>query len=197
MLPQSHVLPTSHLNVYERPIAARGPYDVYEASLDGAKVWVKRLRIYSTAGVGDVTRVCLRDFHLHSFVSHQPVGFLPGSYYMETSVPSKHCPPPGRYSLALPIRVGLGLGWRVAGLHILAPARRSAWSRTWRPQIHQFHTHPLQLSDVADGLNYLHSRNITHGDLKGVRTLTKRPPSVSTDPVARRVLSWTPRVSHG
>jgi hypothetical protein len=57
MLPQSHVLPNTLLNVYERPIAARGPYDVYQASLGGSKVWVKRLRIYSTAGSTDVTRV--------------------------------------------------------------------------------------------------------------------------------------------
>ena len=28
---------------------------------------------------------------------------------------------------------------------------------------------PRQLSDVAEGLNYLHLRNIIHGDLKGVR----------------------------
>ena len=27
---------------------------------------------------------------------------------------------------------------------------------------------PRQLSDVAEGLNHLHSRNIVHGDLKGV-----------------------------
>jgi hypothetical protein len=33
MLPQSHVLPTTLLNVSEHPIAARGPYDVYKASL--------------------------------------------------------------------------------------------------------------------------------------------------------------------
>ena len=28
---------------------------------------------------------------------------------------------------------------------------------------------PRQLSDVAEGLNHLHSRKIIHGDLKGVR----------------------------
>lgn len=32
----------------------------------------------------------------------------------------------------------------------------------------------LQLSDIADGLNYLHSHNVIHGDLKGVRAAVKR-----------------------
>jgi serine/threonine protein kinase len=32
---------------------------------------------------------------------------------------------------------------------------------------------PCQLSDVADGLVYLHSHGIVHGDLKGVRKMGK------------------------
>ena len=33
--------------------------------------------------------------------------------------------------------------------------------------------HPSQLSDVAEGLRYLHSCNVVHGDLKGVRDYLK------------------------
>lgn len=49
---------------------------------------------------------------------------------------------------------------------------------------------PRQLSDVAEGLNYLHSCNVIHGDLKGVRdcfrylfitTLTLNQPNVLVD----------------
>ena len=32
---------------------------------------------------------------------------------------------------------------------------------------------PHQLSDVAEGLNYLHSCNMIHGDLKGVRDCSR------------------------
>ena len=28
-----------------------------------------------------------------------------------------------------------------------------------------------QLNDIAEGLNYLHSRNMVHGSINGVRTL--------------------------
>ena len=110
MLPQSHVLQNSLLNVYERPIAARGPYDVYEASFNGSKVWVKRLRIYSGEGAGDVTRVSFRDSGLDSFASHQPVGFLSRSRDLETFIPSKYRPSPWRDRLTLPVCFRLGIG---------------------------------------------------------------------------------------
>ncbi|KAF9653312.1 hypothetical protein BDM02DRAFT_3182854 [Thelephora ganbajun] len=38
---------------------------------------------------------------------------------------------------------------------------------------------PHQLSGVAEGLNYFHSRNMIHGDLNGVLDFTKSPDSIS------------------
>ena len=40
------------------------------------------------------------------------------------------------------------------------------------PSLHETLT-STQLSDVAEGLNYLHSCNVIHGDLKAVRDFSK------------------------
>ena len=71
IVPQSHILPTSLLNVNERPIATRGPCDVHEAFLKGSKVWVKKQRRYSTAGPKDVERVREGNFYLPQFTSNK------------------------------------------------------------------------------------------------------------------------------
>ena len=34
-----------------------------------------------------------------------------------------------------------------------------------------------KISDVADGLNYLHTHSVIHGDLKGVCIFPKHPPN--------------------
>ena len=69
ILPQSHVLSASDVNVGERPVASIGPCDVYEGSLDGSEVRVKRLRVYSIQGPKDEKRVGCR-FRHSSVLSH-------------------------------------------------------------------------------------------------------------------------------
>ena len=49
------------------------------------------------------------------------------------------------------------------------------------------HYSPIQLVDVATGLEYMHSINMVHGDLKGVR-----PPHL---PCARTLLTTTRQIS--
>jgi len=43
----------------------------------------------------------------------------------------------------------------------------------------------LQLSDVADGLSYLHSHSVIHGDLKGVCKVQNYLPNPLTRPLAK------------
>jgi len=43
-----------------------------------------------------------------------------------------------------------------------------------------------QVSDVADGLSYLHSHGVIHGDLKGVREALEHPQRVLIGVLAKR-----------
>ena len=57
---------------------------------------------------------------------------------------------------------------------------------------------PRQLSDVAEGLNYLHSCNMIHGGLKGVRDWPRSRLTTISDiqPVERSCGHLRPRADH-
>jgi len=65
------MLPVSHLNTSERPVASNGSCDVYEGRFDGSKVCVKRLRVYSMEGPTDVKRVCYQGYCVHLLASDE------------------------------------------------------------------------------------------------------------------------------
>ena len=55
--------------------------------------------------------------------------------------------------------------------------------------MYPFHAHtPHQLSDVANGLCYLHSRDVIHGDLKGVRDYSESRPITALTPDQPNIL---------
>ena len=57
------------------------------------------------------------------------------------------------------------------------------------PLMYPFYAHPRhQLSDVANGLCYLHSRNVVHGDLKGVRDCSESHPITVLTPDQANIL---------
>ena len=65
------VLPTSYaqssrLIVNPKSFASGGSSEVYQGSLDGLKVCIKRVRVYASEGQGEATGVC---FLLHCHVS--------------------------------------------------------------------------------------------------------------------------------
>ena len=95
---------------------------------------------------------------------------LPGGCGVETHGPPKPYPPPGYHPQSPPADLRMG-SWGVSdGIYQEAPRRGPTYpcgclSCLVRSRAYLRH----QLSDVAEGLYYLHSCNIVHGDLKGVR----------------------------
>ena len=89
---------------------------------------------------------------------------------METLETSKHLTSPGCHYLSPPTRFKLD-AWRgSAGIYQETLRCRQTWTCKW-PSVVLSHAYSRrQLSDVANGLCYLHSCNVIHGDLKGVRT---------------------------
>ena len=57
ILPTSYTPLASLLNIDPYPIASRGLGDVYEGTLDGSRVSVKRFRVYSKEGPKEAIKV--------------------------------------------------------------------------------------------------------------------------------------------
>lgn len=81
--------------------------------------------------------------------------------------------------------------WRSEGAHRKAPRRQPAWSRERQSPGAGSRTYSgscCQLHDVARGLRYLHSRNVVHGDLKGVRANTETIFTIALMPFQPNIL---------
>ena len=75
ILPTSYTPLASLLNIGPYPIVSRGLGDVYEGTLDGSRVSVKRFRVYSKEGPMKVIKVHHQHNHLPCAVtdeSHRP-----------------------------------------------------------------------------------------------------------------------------
>jgi len=118
-------------------------------------------------------------------------GFLSGGCCVETLGSHKHRSPDRNHHCSLPANFGLD-GWRrTVGIHQGSSICRPARSRgfLWLLVLEDALT-PRQVSDVADGLSYLHSHGVIHGDLKGVRKVPKRPPNLLTRVSAKYSCGW-------
>lgn len=89
---------------------------------------------------------------------------------METFETPKHRPSSWYYACPLPARFGMDV-WRRCNKPCCDASRcQPAWARESPSLGVQSRVNfYLELSDVAEGLYFLHSRNVVHGDLKGVR----------------------------
>ena len=93
---------------------------------------------------------------------------------VKTLSPSKYRPPPWCNNRPSRTRFGVDVRRRPSRVHRKGSRHKQAVSRTFSlPQKRTTHQPSRQLSDVAEGLHYLHSCDVVHGDLKGVRTLSK------------------------
>ena len=91
-----------------------------------------------------------------------------GGCDIEAFETSKHCPPSRRDHGTPRTHFRMDARWGTPWVHCRAPRCRQALPRAF-----YFHAMPnllipSQLSDVAEGLNYLHFCSMIHGDLNGV-----------------------------
>jgi hypothetical protein len=148
---------------------------VYEGTLRGSKVCVKRIRVYSKDGPKIATKVCYRCHHFPGLpLLTRPTDPLPGGRGVEALETPKHRLPPRYHFHSTPAYIRVDVRRGSHRIHYGAPQHRPAWSREchffrFRPRTHSDH----QLFGVAEGLRFLHARNIIHGNLKGVRNHSK------------------------
>ena len=94
ILPTSYTPLASLLNIGPYPIVSRGLGDVYEGTLDGSRVSVKRFRVYSKEGPMKVIKVHHQRNHPLVPLLTSLTDPLPGGCGVETLETSKHRPLP-------------------------------------------------------------------------------------------------------
>ena len=100
----------------------------------------------------------------------RPVDPLLGSCGVETLGTPEYRSPPRYHTHPTPADLRMD-AWRgSSGIYQQVSWRKPTWScKYFCYRLQACTNRCYQLSDVAEGLRFLHSRNIVHGDLKGVR----------------------------
>jgi hypothetical protein len=133
ILPTSYILSSSLLNIGRHPVASGGPGDVYEGTLNGLKVCVKRIRVYSRDGPKKVAKVRYRhdSFPCLPTLTRTTDALSRGSG-VETLGPPKHRPPPRHHFHSPSACLGVDVRRRPHGTHHEAPRRESTWARRFQ-----------------------------------------------------------------
>lgn len=172
VLPTTYEVSREVSSIRQLPDASGGFGDVYEGSLS-AKVCIKRLRISSTGDQEKVKEVShSRNLLLNNHVLTSFEGFLQRGRGVETSKPPKYRTLQGCYVQSSSAYFGMDAQRRAArlckgesGYEPHQPCRSIFVNPNAR-------SHPSpQLLGIAEGLTYLHSCGVIHGDLKGVRVI--------------------------
>ena len=122
ILPTSYALSSSLLKTDRQPLASRSSGDIYEGTLNGSKVCVKRVRIYTKEGPEKATKVRNRPYHFPRLLLLTSLTDpLPGGCGVETLDTPKYYPPP-RYDFhSSPARFRMGFRWGSDGAHQEVP----------------------------------------------------------------------------
>ena len=168
-----------HLRIYYRlgilrSVVSLSPRGVLAMCTKGGSA----VRRFASNGLGSTPRMALRKPQRYTLTPpHSHLLFLtrlpdplPGGCAVETLGTPKYRPPPWYHLDSTPAHLGMDAWRRLDGIHREISSRRPARSCKFpccRVLSHADSRH--QLSDVVEGLHFLHSCNIVHGDLKGVR----------------------------
>ena len=140
ILPASYMLLPHRLNVGPDPFASGAYGDVYEGTLDGLRICVKRIRVYTQYGSQKAARVRYRHLLFPRSPSLMgPTDLLPGGHNVETLKTPKHPIPTGCYYHSLPAHFELDVWRRSAGIRQEEPQCRSTKAR----RCPSYHFHPL------------------------------------------------------
>ena len=117
VLPTSYTLPPHRLNVGSDPFASEGYGDVYEGTLDGSRVYIKRMRVYPD-GPQKAARVrCRRRRFPCSQLLTEPTDLLSPGHNVETLDAPKRPTPIGRHCGSLPAHFELDVWRRPTRIH--------------------------------------------------------------------------------
>ena len=112
ILPTSYTRSSHLLGIGPNPFASGGYGDVYEGSLDGLRVCIKRVRVYAHDGLQKATKVrfrCRRFSCSPSLI--QLADLLPRSRNMETVDTPEHLTLAGHHYRSPPTHFGLDVRW--------------------------------------------------------------------------------------
>ena len=122
VLPTSYTFSSSLLKTDRQPLASGSSGDIYEGTLNGSKVCVKRIRIYTKEGPEKSTKVQYRH-HLLPYpqMLTRLTDPIPGGCGVETLDTPKHRPPPWDDFRSSPARFRMGFRWGSDGVHQEVP----------------------------------------------------------------------------
>ena len=122
VLPISYTLSSSLLKTDRQPLASGSSGDIYEGTLNGSKVCVKRVRIYTKEGPEKATKVQYRH-HLFPYpqVLTRLTDPVPGGCGVETLDTPKHRPSPRYDFRSSPARLRMDFRWGSDGAHQEVP----------------------------------------------------------------------------